>query len=114
MLPDTEGLVEKVSSETGKDLTECKRPDGSHLYTEQDLWILIARLAELAFNEYPGNLLSVFHTDDVADGMIRDFERRFDCKFADVKKANPNIRPGGSNVENENLIIQYASLEYSG
>jgi len=105
--------VKKVSCAVGKDLTECKRPDGSHLYTDQDLWILIARINQLVFAEGSGSLLSQLDTNMRAEALIRDFEKRFDCKFDDVKRANPRIRPGGTDAENETLIIKYASLAYS-
>lgn len=105
--------VKKVSCEVGKDLTECKRPDGSHLYTEQDLWILIAKINQLVFAEGTGNLLSELDTNMRAEALIRDFEKRFDCKFDDVKSANQGIRPGTTDAENETLIVKYASLSYS-
>ena len=105
--------VEKVSNEVGKDLTECKRPDGSHLYTDTDLWILIAKINQLVFSENTGHLLSHLDTNAKAEALIRDFEKRFDCKFDDVKTANPKVRPGTNDAENETLIIKYASLEYS-
>ena len=105
--------VEKVSCAVGKDLTECKRPDGSHLYTDQDLWILIAKINQLVFAEGTGNLLSELDTNMRAEALIRDFEKRFDCKFDDVKSANQGIRPGTTDAENETLIVKYASLSYS-
>jgi hypothetical protein len=106
-------MVEKVSEKVDKDFTECKRPDESHFYTDQDLWILIARINQLVFAEGTGNLLSVLDTDMKAEALIRDFEKRFDCKFDDVKIANRNIRPSATDAENETLIVKYASLSYS-
>jgi len=105
--------VAKVSCEVGKDLTECKRPDGSHLYSDQDLWILIARINQLVFNENSGTLLGQMDTNMKAEALIRDFEKRFDCRFDDVKRANPKVRPGSTDAENESLIIKYAELHYS-
>ncbi len=101
-------MVEKVSEKVGKDLGECKRPEGDHLYTEKDLWILIARISKLVF-ETPNDLMQ----DLTAHSLIKDFEKRFDCKFDDVKSANRSIRPGATDAENETLIVKYASLSYS-
>jgi hypothetical protein len=105
--------VKNLSGETGKNLSECTRPDGSKLYTEQDVWILLSKLYQATQNEDPGNLLSVFNTNDLVSSLIKDFERRFSCKFEDVKKAHPNVHPGTTNVENYKLIKDYASLNYS-
>jgi len=112
VIPDP-ATVEKVSCEVGKDLTECKRPDGSHLYTDTDLWILIARINQLVFNEGTGSFISQLDTDMKATALIRDFEKRFECKFDEVKSSNPGIRPGKNDVENETLVVKYASLHYS-
>jgi len=101
-------MVEKVSEKVGKDLTECKRPEGDHLYTEQDLWILIARIIRLVFDT-PNDLMQ----DIKAESLIRDFEKRFDCKFDDMKTSHPGVRPGKTDDENELLMIKYASLFYS-
>ncbi len=102
-------MVEKVSEKVGKDLTECKRPDGDHLYTEKDLWILIARIVKIVF-EHDGNDLM---QDVKAHSLIKDFEKRFKCRFDDVKSSHPSVRPGKTDAENERLIVEYVSLQYS-
>jgi hypothetical protein len=107
VLPDPARFM-KVSEKVGKDLGECKRPEGDHLYTEKDLWILVARIAKLVF-ETPDDLMQ----DLSAHALIKDFEKRFDCKFDDVKSANRGIRPGATDAENETLVMKYASLFYS-
>ncbi len=106
-------ITQKLSVETGKDLTECKRPDGKHLYTDRDLWILLAKMYEVVYHEQSGNLLSVLNTNKVVDALIADFERRFECKFDDMKKANPHIKPYDSDNENYTLISRYSKLKYS-
>lgn len=106
-------VTEKVSCEVGKDLTECKRPSGDHLYTDQDLWILIAKINKIVFAENSDNMLSVMDTDRRSKDLIHDFERRFDCRFSDVKRANSAIRPGKTNEENYLIIERYSRLEYS-
>jgi hypothetical protein len=106
-------ITKKLSVETGKDLTECKRPDGKHLYTDQDLWILLGKMYEVVYREQSGNLLSVLNTNKVVDALIADFERRFECKFSDMRKANPHIMPYSSDRENYTLISRYSKLKYS-
>lgn len=96
-------IVTKVTSEFGKDLSECKRP-GPKLYTEQDLRILLEKLCRLAFNEDISCLFSCLDTDRRADEMIADFERRFKCKFSDAKKTYPHIKQGSNNMENSKFI----------
>lgn len=118
VIPDPD-LVKKVSCETGKDLTECKRPDGSHLYTETDLWILVSKLAEVGYNPIYRNsvpasgpsLLSVLHINQVSQELIWDFERRFKCRFDDVRRSNHYIHTNGS--DDEEIIKKYAQLQYS-
>ena len=81
-------IIAEVAESIGKDLTECKRPDGTHLYTDQDLWILLSRINKVVFQEDSGSVLSKWSTDTICNDLISDFEQRFDCKFDDVKKAN--------------------------
>jgi len=107
--------VEKKLSiiKTSKNLTESKNPEGSYLFIEQDVWILLSKLCQAAFNEDPENLLSVFSTNDIVSELIKDFEHRFNCKLEDAKKAYPNVRPSSTTDENKNLVNRYASLQYS-
>jgi hypothetical protein len=114
-------MIKKVSNEVGKDLTECKRPDGSHLYTETDLWILVAKLVQVGFTGKIQNfasasgppLLSVLNTNQLSMNLISDFERRFQCKFDDVRRSSPYVHAADDGSEDEILIDRYASMEYS-
>jgi hypothetical protein len=110
-------MVEKLSTETGQALSECKRPDREHLYTKQDLHILMAKLARTNWGQpaSPGvaNLLSFFNAQRVTDSLIADFERRFQCKFEEVKRANPDDIPGGDNNNWSDIIGRYSNLPYS-
>lgn len=107
-------VVKKLSIvKTSKNLSESKKPEGSYYFTEQDVWILLSKLCQAAFDKDPGNLLSVFSTNDRVSELINDFEHRFDCKLEDAKKAYPNVRPASTTDGNKNLINRYASLQYS-
>lgn len=102
--------------DVGLDLSECKRPDSTHLYTELDLWILIGRICQTVLNEDKSNPISILGyggSMDVRDVLIRDFERRFECKFDEIVKANPDVRPGANDHENYRIATKYASLKYS-
>jgi uncharacterized Zn-finger protein len=107
--------ITKVASEiTGKDLSECKRPDGKHFYTDQDLRILTARLILQTYNsttEVP--LFSQFEFMDI----IADFESRFKCRFDDVRKANNHgkisVDMGTTPPEHITFAKEYGSLKYS-
>jgi hypothetical protein len=103
----------KFSEITGKDLSECKRPDGSHLYTDQDLWILLGRINSVTLSSDTSNLLSKWNTENICHDLIRDFEQRFECKFGDVRKVNQNIKPGKTDKENGEIASKYAHLKYS-
>lgn len=103
-------IVEKLSAKTGKDLTECKRPDGKHNYTDRDLLILIARLTRETIRWQSGHIMDIMVGYQNYDNAIKLFENIFDCKFDDVKKANPNFVIGKTDGD---LIQQYANLEYS-
>jgi hypothetical protein len=117
----TKGIVEDVSCKTGKDLTECKRADGTHLYTEQDLWILIAKLLKVGFtgtirNYLPAgeDFLHAMYVDRLSQDLISDFERRFSCKFDDVRRNTQYIVQKDRTEEEEKaLISKYVSLSYS-
>lgn len=106
-------VVNKISHDSGKDISECKRPDGEHLYIETDLWILLARICQTVIHEDSGNFISKLKTNMSTDELIRDFERRFECGFEDVKRANPKIQPGKTNKDNYLISSKYASLKYS-
>ncbi len=120
VIPDPK-TIEKISCEVGKDLTECKRPDGSHLYTDMDLWILVSRLASVGFTGRIQNyasafgplLLSVLNTNQLSMDLISDFAQRFKCKFDDVRRSSSYIHTKEDGSEDETIIEQYASLAYS-
>lgn len=109
-------ITEKLSAETGKDLTECKRPDGKHLYTKQDIFILLAKISKvnwgLPAQPQVADLLPWFNADRITRSIIADFERRFECKFDEIKRANSDIRPE-SNEEYISLMKRYENLKYS-
>lgn len=109
-------ITEKLSVETGKDLTECKRPDGEHLYTKQDIFILLAKLCKVNWGiaNQPGvtDLLPWLNASRRTSELIADFERRFECKFDEIKQANSDTR----NDYDENdysMITKYGELKYS-
>ena len=106
-------IVKKLSVETDKNFLEYKNPDGLQICPEQDVWILFSKMCQITMNVDLGNLLSVFDNNDRVSELIKDFERRFDCILADVKKAYPNVKPGHTQIEKYNLIKRYASLQYS-
>jgi len=81
--------TEELSCKTGKDLSECKRPDGSHLYTDHDLFELRAKIANALEDTDDGNLLSVMNCNMVCMGLIAEFERKFQCKFDSLKIPYP-------------------------
>lgn len=109
-------ITEKLSAETGKDLTECKRADGKHLYTKQDIFILLAKISRvnwgLSAQPQVADLLPWFNADRITRSIIADFESRFECKFDEIKRANSAIRPE-SNEEYISLIRRYENLKYS-
>ena len=109
-------ITEKLSVEIGKDLTECKRPDGEHLYTKQDVLILLAKLCRVnwgvAAQPLFADLLSWFDADRRTKTLIADFERRFECKFDEIKQANSDMLK--DNGENDySIITKYGELKYS-
>ena len=106
-------LLLSASDISGKDLTDCKRPDGQHLYTVNDLQILMGRICQIVLNTDMSNLIGKWDTDNIVQQLISDFERRFECAFSDVKKANPDVRPGKNDAENRVIASRYASLKYS-
>ena len=84
----------------------------SNLCTELDIKILMGKICRLVFSESSHNLLSVMDTNRLSFELILDFERRFECKFSDIKKAFPNLRPAVTDSENRKYI-SYADLSYS-
>jgi hypothetical protein len=105
--------VKKISNISSKDLRECKRLDGQHFYTDNDLWILLSRICRSVLTEHTGDLLSMLDTNEFVSKLIEDFEQRFKCKFGDVRRANPHIKTGKTNEENWVIVTQYESLKYS-
>jgi hypothetical protein len=105
--------IKEISKVIGKDLMECKRPDGQHFYTDTDLLILLARISRIELNTEIGNLIDLWDNHTITRNLIQDFERRFETKFDDIKQANPNIKTGKMDRENRQLVSKYASLNYS-
>ncbi len=93
----------KISKIVDKDLTEYKHQKKTHLYSDTDLWILYGRFRMLMWSQqYPPHIMK--------ERLIQDFERRFECKFYDVKQANTHICPDKTFAENPSLASKYASL----
>lgn len=111
-----QNIVEKLSNETGKDLTECKRQDGEHLYTDQDIFILLAKLTYvnwgLQVEPFVADFLQWSNAERVTRKLIADFEHRFQCKFDDVKQASSDLRKD-YNEEDYSLATRYMNLPYS-
>lgn len=107
-------IQSELESVTGKDLSECKRPDGKHFYTDQDLRILTAKLIIQTY--HPGSEVALFNQFGFMD-LIADFERRFECRFDDVRKANSHgkisIEMGTTMPEHHVFAEKYGSLKYS-
>jgi len=104
---------QKNSKSIGIDLTECGRPDGAHLYCETDLRILLARICHTVLTEGSTDFFSKIETNRITRELISDFEWRFECEFEDVRRANPNIKPGKTNIDNFIIASRYAHLKYS-
>ena len=102
--------IKNVSSEVGKDITEYKRLDGSHQYTDQDVKILLSHIIDNTYS--PASEVELFNKFDFND-LIVDFERRFQCKFDEVRKANQHIQPGETFEERQKFANKYRSLKYS-
>ncbi|MDP3003627.1 MAG: hypothetical protein Q8N38_10925 [Bacteroidales bacterium] len=107
-------IIQNISNVVGKDLSECKRPDGKHFYTDTDLRILTRRLINQTYN--PGSEVALFNQFTFMD-LIADFERRFECRFDDVRKANNHGKISvdlGTTFEEHWLFAnKYSSLKYS-
>lgn len=104
-------IIQELSTVTGKDLTECKRPDGQHLYTDQDIRILLGRIIILTYQ--PKSEVDLFNKFNVMD-LIEEFEHRFKCRFDDVRKTNQHIKTGKTAKEHYEFAQKYANLKYSG
>ena len=98
-----------ITQVAGKDLTECVRQDGKRFYTDNDLNILLGKIIYAVWDNKDKHLLGVFFIND----LITDFERRFECSFADARKANPHIMPKKTDNENYQFAKKYAGLKYS-
>ena len=110
----SKGKTQVVSENTAKDLSECKRTDGEHLYTDIDLRILISYLISHTYN--PGSEVALFNQFTLMD-IIEDFEHRFECKFKDIRKANYHgkisVDMGTTPEEHWLFANKYSSLKYS-
>jgi len=104
-------IQRELVSITGKDLTECKRPDGKHFYTELDIRILLARIIIETYQ--PRSEVALFNQFNIMD-LIADFEHRFKCRFDEVRQANQHIRTGKTLQEHCSFAEKYAHLQYSG
>lgn len=104
--------IRNVSNVAGKDLSECVRLDGQHSYTETDIKILLAKLIyHVYFSLAESQLLDHFVKMD----LIEDFEKRFNCTFRDITKANSNIQiqMGETDKEHIEFMNKYVHLKYS-
>jgi hypothetical protein len=90
-------------------VTNVYKPPDTLLYTELDLKIILGKICRLAFNEDGNNLLSKMATNRIAFELIQEFEKRFDCKFSDARKAFPNVKPAETDMENY-TYISFADL----
>lgn len=105
-------IIQNVSNVVSRDLSECVRPDKKHSYTEMDIKIFFSKLIyHIYFSQTESQLLHHFAKMD----LIEDFERRFDCTFKDIKRANPNIQiqMGKTDKEHTEFMNMYAHLKYS-
>lgn len=107
-------VIQELSNVTGKDLSECKRPDGQHLYTYEDLCLLTAKLIRQIYS--PGSEVALFNKFTEMD-IIEDFEHRFQCRFDDVRKANSHTKVsdemGNTFETHQAFYLKYAGLKYS-
>lgn len=106
--------IRNVSNVAGKDLSECKRPDGKHFYTDMDLRILTSLLINQTYK--PDSEVALFNQFTFMD-LIADFERRFECRFDEVRKANNHgkisVDIGTTPEEHWLFANKYSSLKYS-
>lgn len=104
-------VIKDITNIFGKDLSECKRPDGKHFYTNQDICILLAKIIVETYQ--PRSEVALFNQFNIID-LIEDFEHRFKCSFREVRQANQHIRTGKTLQEHRAFAERYAHLQYSG
>jgi len=107
----TKVIAQDLADISGKDLSECKRPDGKHFYTDLDIRILLAKIIVETYQ--PRSEVALFNQFNVMD-LIEDFEHRFKCSFSEIKQANQHIRTGKTLQEHRAFAEKYAHLQYSG
>jgi len=106
----TKVIVQDLADISGKDLSECKRPDGKHFYTDLDIRILLAKI--IAETYQPRSEVALFNQFNIMD-LIEDFEHRFKCSFSEVRQANQHIRTGKTLEEHQAFAEKYGSFKYS-
>lgn len=106
----TKVITQDLSLVSGKDLSECKRLDGKHLYTDLDLRILLAKIIVETYQ--PRSEVALFNQFHIMD-LIEDFEHRFKCSFNEARQANQYIQPGKTFEEHQAFAEKYAHLQYS-
>ncbi len=115
-------IITKVSDKNFGEVTkvtadiDIKSFENVHLKsnscTELDLKILLGKICRLVLSEESYNLMSMLNTNRLADELILDFERRFECKLSDIKMAFPNLKPAATDSENFKYV-SFADLSYS-
>ena len=103
-------ITKDLSDLSGKDLSECKRPDGKHFYTDLDIRILLAKIIVETYQ--PRSEVALFNQFNIMD-LIEDFEHRFKCNFSEVRQANQHIRTGKTLEEHYAFAEKYGSFKYS-
>jgi hypothetical protein len=103
-------ITQDLADISGKDLAECKRPDGKHFYTDLDIRILLAKIIVETYQ--PRSEVALFNQFNIQD-LIEDFEHRFKCSFDEVRQANKHIRTGKTLQEHRAFAEKYAHLVYS-
>ena len=103
-------VIKDLADISGKDLSECKRPDGKHFYTDLDIRILLAKIIVETYQ--PRSEVALFNQFNIMD-LIEDFEHRFKCNFSEVRQANQHIRTGKTLEEHQAFAEKYGSFKYS-
>jgi len=103
-------ITQDLADISGKDLSECKRPDGKHFYTNQDICILLAKIIVETYQ--PRSDVALFNQFNIMD-LIEDFEHRFKCSFNEVRQVNQHIRTGETLEEHRAFAEKYVHLQYS-
>jgi hypothetical protein len=106
----TKVIAQDLVNISGKDLSECKRPDGKHFYTDLDIRILLAKIITETYQ--PRSEVALFNQFNIMD-LIEDFEHRFKCSFSEVRQANQHIRTGKTLQEHHAFAEKYGSFKYS-